>query len=73
MGVNPIQGTPVPVPTLLVWSDADPTLGREGAEASRDWVTGPYRFVELPGVSHWVAQEAGERVVHELVSHLAAH
>lgn len=48
-----IADTPaVTVPTLHVWSDGDVALGRAGAEATRDWVTGPYRFVELPGVSH---------------------
>jgi pimeloyl-ACP methyl ester carboxylesterase len=42
------------VPTTYVWGDADPALGRKGAEATARFVTGPYRFVELAGVAHWI-------------------
>lgn len=49
--------TKVSVPATMVWSDGDVALGRDGAEGSRSWVTGPYSFVELPGVSHWVPEE----------------
>jgi pimeloyl-ACP methyl ester carboxylesterase len=42
------------VPTTFVWGAADPALGRKAAEATARFVTGPYRFVELPGVGHWI-------------------
>ena len=64
---------PAAVPTLYVWSDQDPTLGRNPAEATADLVTGPYRFVVLEGVGHWIPELAGDRFTPLLLDHLAAH
>src|SRR3954467_3533808 len=50
----------VGVPTTYVWSDGDVAVGRLAAEACTDQVTGDYRFVELPGVSHWIPEQAPE-------------
>jgi len=44
----------VHVPTLYVWGNADATVGRPAAEATRAFVEAPFRFVELPGVGHIV-------------------
>lgn len=63
---------PVTTPTLFVWSDGDVALGREGAEATAAHVAGPYRFEVLEGVSHWVPEEAPERLNRLLLEHLAA-
>ena len=61
MGRDTVEGLPpVTVPTLYVWSDGDLALGRTAAEATGRQVEGPYRFVELPGVSHWVPEQAPE-------------
>ncbi|MCZ7435971.1 alpha/beta hydrolase [Micromonospora sp. WMMC241] len=49
---------PVAVPTTYVWSDKDVAIGRTAAEACAAHVTGDYRFVVLPGVSHWIPDEA---------------
>ncbi|WP_346538742.1 alpha/beta hydrolase [Micromonospora sp. DPT] len=49
---------PVTVPTTFVWSDKDVAIGRTAAEACAAQVTGPYRFVALPGVTHWIPDEA---------------
>ncbi len=48
----------VSVPTTYVWSDGDWAIGRASAEACIDHVTGPFAFVELGGVSHWIPEEA---------------
>jgi len=51
----------IEVPTLLVWGEEDAALGREttyGTEAHVRDLTVRY----LPGVSHWVQQEAPESV-----------
>jgi len=50
--------TRVSVPTTFVWSDQDVALGRWGAEHTVRWMDGPYRFVELNGVSHWIPTHA---------------
>lgn len=52
----------VVVPTLHVWSTEDPALGRAGTEATRDWVDAPYRLEVLEGVSHWIPEEAADRL-----------
>jgi pimeloyl-ACP methyl ester carboxylesterase len=61
------------VPTLYVWGDADDTVGRAAAEGTRDFVYGPYRFEILPGVGHFVADQAPERLNQLLLAHLAQH
>jgi pimeloyl-ACP methyl ester carboxylesterase len=61
------------VPTLYVWGDADDTVGRVAAEGTVDFVSAPYRFEVLPGVGHFVADQASERLNKLLLPHLAAH
>jgi pimeloyl-ACP methyl ester carboxylesterase len=60
------------MPTLYVWSDNDPSLGRDGAEATAAYVTGPYRFVVLEGVGHWIPELAADRFTPLLLEHLTA-
>lgn len=67
-----IGSTPaVDVPTLHVWADADQALGRAGAEGTAAWCTGEYRFEVLEGVSHWVPEQAADRLAALLLAHLA--
>jgi pimeloyl-ACP methyl ester carboxylesterase len=61
---------PCEVPTLYVWSDADPAIGRTAAEATADHVTGPYRFVALEDVGHWIPEQAAPAFSSLLVDHL---
>ncbi len=63
----------VEIPTLYLWSTDDPAIGRAGAELTEQHVTGPYRFVELEGVDHWIQERVPDRVNEELLAHLAAH
>jgi pimeloyl-ACP methyl ester carboxylesterase len=63
----------VTVPTLYVWSDQDPALGPDAAHATANHVIGPYRFVVLTGVGHWIPELAAEQFNAELLAHLAAH
>ena len=52
---------PIETPTLLIWGTADTALGVELA-AETDAYVSPLTTRFLPGVSHWVQQEAPERV-----------
>ena len=61
---------PVTVPTLYVWSDGDVALGPDAAKLTADHVTGPYRFEPLEGVSHWIPEEAPDRLNQFLLEHL---
>ena len=60
----------VTVPTLYVWSTDDTAFARSTAEASAEFVTGPYRFEILEGTSPWIPEEAPERLSELLVEHL---
>jgi pimeloyl-ACP methyl ester carboxylesterase len=62
----------IQVPTLYIWGDADDTVGRIAAEGTDDFVSASYRFEVLPGVGHFAADQAPERVNELLLSHLAA-
>lgn len=54
--VRPAAGR-VTVPTLYVWSDGDVALGGQAALLTARWVSGPYRFEVMTGVSHWIPEE----------------
>lgn len=64
---------PIRVPTLYIWGDADDTVGRIAAEGTVDFVAAPYRFVALPGVGHFAADQAPDRVSELMLEHLRAH
>src|SRR3954454_13636936 len=58
---------PVDVPTTFVWSDGDVAVGRTAAEACADQVSADYRFVELPGITHWVPEHAPRELAAAVV------
>lgn len=62
----------VSVPTLYVWGTEDIALGREAAEATASHVSGPYHFVALDGVGHWLVESAPDVVTDLVLDHLAA-
>ena len=63
---------PVGVPTTYVWSDGDVAIGRTAAEACANYVTGDYRFVELPGVTHWIPEQAPEQLASAILDRIAS-
>lgn len=62
----------VSVPTLYIWGTDDPSVGRRAAEGTAAHVTGPFRFVELPGVGHFASDEQPDQVASLLLEHLSA-
>jgi pimeloyl-ACP methyl ester carboxylesterase len=64
---------PIRVPTLYIWGDADDTVGRTAAEGTRDFIAAPYQFEVLPGVGHFAADQAPQRVCELLLAHVEAH
>ena len=64
---------PIRVPTLYIWGDADDTVGRVAAEGTADFIAAPYRFEVLPGVGHFAADQAPQRVCELLLAHVEAH
>jgi len=63
---------PVDVPTTYVWSDRDIAIGRTAGEGCVRHVTGDYRFVELPGVTHWIPEQAPEQLATAILDRIAS-
>ena len=60
-GLKLSHGGRVDVPTLIIWGEADAALGLETLDGTGRFVR-DLTIERLPGVSHWVQQEAPERV-----------
>lgn len=60
----------IEVPTMIVWGEADAYMSLLLLERSATKVSGPLRIERLPGVSHWVQQEAPGPVNELLVDFL---
>lgn len=59
---------PVAVPTTYIWSDQDMAAGRYAVDRTAAYVTGPYRFVLLEGVTHWQPEQAPKDVTREILA-----
>lgn len=57
-------------PTLVIWGDRDFALGKELTRGMRPHFSGPFTLTYLPGVSHWVQQEAPGKVNELLIRFL---
>ena len=63
---------PISVPTLMVWGEEDTALGKELTYGTEDYVS-KLTIRYLPGVSHWVQQEAPQTVNPMLATFLEGH
>ena len=57
---------------MIIWGEADTNMGPELLERSAATVTGPLRIERLPGISHWVQQQAPDDVNRLLVDFLGS-
>jgi pimeloyl-ACP methyl ester carboxylesterase len=72
-GASSIRAADLPAvvrPTLYVWGDADGTVGRAAALATSDFVEAAYRFEALPGIGHFITDQAPSVFPPLLVDHL---
>ncbi|MFV4649393.1 alpha/beta fold hydrolase, partial [Mycobacterium tuberculosis] len=61
LGMGPTPTATIQAPTLLIWGEADPFLDialTEGNEA----VVADFTLRRLPGVTHWVQEDASPEV-----------
>jgi pimeloyl-ACP methyl ester carboxylesterase len=61
------------VRTLLIWGDADDTVGRMAAEGTAEFIAAPYSFAPLAGVGHYAADQVPDQVNTLVLAHLARH
>jgi pimeloyl-ACP methyl ester carboxylesterase len=62
---------PVAAPTLGIWSTGDHYLDGERMKSSAGFVSGPWRYEEIPGASHWVPLDAPEALNELLLDWLS--
>jgi pimeloyl-ACP methyl ester carboxylesterase len=62
----------IKVPTLHVWSDGDTAVGPWGARLNPKYVDAAYTFRALPGVSHWIPEEAPQQCADLLLAHFGS-
>lgn len=58
---------PITVPTTYIWGTGDVAIGRQAAEGCADHVAAPYRFIEAPGVGHWLPEADPELVASAIL------
>jgi pimeloyl-ACP methyl ester carboxylesterase len=51
----------VDIPTLMIWGEEDAAIDIRCTDGTEEWVP-DFELHRLPGVSHWVQQEAPEKV-----------
>jgi pimeloyl-ACP methyl ester carboxylesterase len=62
---------PTGCPAMGVWSSGDMALGELQMTGSQAFVSGPWRYERIEGVSHWIPVYASERLSELLVEFLA--
>jgi pimeloyl-ACP methyl ester carboxylesterase len=63
----------IEVPTLYIWGDVDATVGADAARGTGEFVSGPFAMEVLPGVGHFVMDQAPARATELLLAHLKKH
>jgi pimeloyl-ACP methyl ester carboxylesterase len=61
---------PVQAPTLGIWSTNDHYLDGERMKISNRFVTGPWRYEQIDGASHWIPLDAPDRLNQILIEWL---
>jgi pimeloyl-ACP methyl ester carboxylesterase len=65
---------PAQVPVTFVWGEEDFAIGAVSANACADFVAPgvPYRFVPVPGISHWICEQVPDLVATEILAQIRA-
>ena len=63
----------IEVPTLYIWDDVDATVGPDAAHGTGEFVSGAFTMKVLPGVGHFVMDQAPAKAVELLLAHLRKH
>lgn len=53
-------------PTLFIYGEKDAFLSHRAATATKQWVSGVYRFVSQPTVTHWIPEESPEWLAEQI-------
>jgi pimeloyl-ACP methyl ester carboxylesterase len=58
------------VSTRYIWGTADASVGRRAAELTEQFVSGPYRFVQIEGGGHFIVDQFPDRIAQLVIAHL---
>jgi pimeloyl-ACP methyl ester carboxylesterase len=64
---------PIRVPTLYLWGDADVTVRPDAAKGTGEFVTAAYAMEVLPGVGHFVMDQAAAKATELMLAHIERH
>jgi pimeloyl-ACP methyl ester carboxylesterase len=63
----------IAVPTLYIWGDNDATVGPDAAQGTAEFVDAAYGLEVLPGVGHFVMDQAARKATDLMLAHIARH
>ncbi len=63
----------IEVPTLYIWGDVDATVGPDAAQGTGEFVSGAFAMEVLPGIGHFVMDQAPAQATELLLTHLRKH
>jgi pimeloyl-ACP methyl ester carboxylesterase len=63
----------IKVPTLYIWGDVDATVGPDAAHGTHEFVEAEFAMEVLPGVGHFVMDQAAARAIDLMLAHLKNH
>jgi pimeloyl-ACP methyl ester carboxylesterase len=63
----------IAVPTLYIWGDDDATVGSDAARGTAEFVAATYGLEVLPGIGHFVMDQAAQKATELMLAHIARH
>jgi pimeloyl-ACP methyl ester carboxylesterase len=63
----------IEVPTLYIWGDIDATVGPDAAHGTGEFIAAGYAMEVLPGVGHFVMDQAPAKATELMLAHMAKH
>jgi pimeloyl-ACP methyl ester carboxylesterase len=63
----------IKVPTLYIWGDKDATVGPDAAHGTGEFIGAAYAMEVLPGVGHFVMDQAAARATELMLAHMKKH
>lgn len=57
------------MPTKFIWGNQDLAIARGGVERNRQYVSGPYQFVELDA-GHWFMEFNQEEICRQIIENI---
>jgi pimeloyl-ACP methyl ester carboxylesterase len=63
----------IKVPTLYIWGDNDATVGPDAAHGTAEFVSASFAMEVLPGVGHFVMDQAPAKATELMLAHIAKY